>query len=159
VAPSGDSIAFEADLDLARKLDQEGRPADALQHLESAIDRYRGDYFSDSAHSEWAQFDRMRMRTRFLAAAHRAASLRLGKGEFQAALRHVGQALSVDDLDEPSYRLQGLIYYRSGDRNAARRALRQGIDRLEADQFSPGEDLLRLYRKLSPDEADSTRAK
>ena len=81
----------------------------------------------------------------------RVGSLQLGRGAFDEALRAVHRALAEDELSEAAYRVEALVYFRAGDRSAARRGLQIALRRLEDAGLSVDEDLVRLARKLGMD--------
>ncbi len=143
-----DAVMFVSDVDAALEMDRDGYPALALARFETALERYQGDYFVDAANPEWAEIDRARLRARFVSTALRAASLRLGKAEFDRALDHAERAIAVDDLHGPSYRLQSLIHLRSGNHSAAREALQIGFRRLAEEGLEASEEMLRIDQKL-----------
>ncbi len=143
-----DADAFDREVDEATALEREGRAGEALRVYERAIRRYRGDFLADGMDPGWGELERTRYRSRFVRSATRVASLQLGRGAFDEALRAVHRALDADDLAESAYRVEGLIYFRAGDRSAARRALGGALERLSASGLSPGEDLLRLCARV-----------
>lgn len=146
-----DRKQFDEELGAADAFDQEGRPGQALEQLEAALARYRGDYLMDAPDPDWGEIDRAHLRSRFVRAANRAASLRLGKGDFEIALDHLERATEVDPLHEASYRLQALVYFRASNPSAAREVLRIGAARLRNAGMKPSQEFIRLSRRTGAD--------
>ncbi len=142
-----DALRFDELLDRAEQLEREGNVGQSLVIQREAIALYRGDYLIDARESRWGEIERTRLRSRYLAAALRAASLLLGKGEFEPALDLTRNVLAIDDLREAAYRVQALVYFRLGDRAAARAVLETGHARFVEAGIEPDEELLRLLRR------------
>ncbi|NNL65320.1 MAG: hypothetical protein HKP30_03660, partial [Myxococcales bacterium] len=155
---SGDGLEidvdrFEEHLRQAEHADASGSPGLALQHYESALALYRGEYLEGSLDEEWGVHDRTRLSSAFVRGALRAAALRLGQSDLDAALRWTRLALETDPFAELGYRLQALIYSRREDRGAARRALLNGFKVLEAEGLVPDDETLRVARRLGVEHA------
>ena len=150
---SGDGLEidvdrFEEHLAQAESADTSGSPGLALEHYESALSLYRGEYLRGSLGSDWGVHDRTRLSSAFVRGALRAAALRLGHSDLDAALRWTRRALEIDPLAEPGYRLQAIIYLRREDRSAARSALLDGFKALDEGGLVPDDETLRIARRL-----------
>lgn len=142
-----DALQFDALLDRARQLEKSGDVGAALELYRESVELYRGDYLVDASDPQWGEFERTRLRSRYLAAATRTASLLLGKGEFKSALDLAREVLAIDDLHEGAYRVQALVYFRQGDRAAARSVLEAGRTRFVEAGIEPDGEFLRLLRR------------
>ena len=139
---------FEAHLAEAEDADASGNPGLALEQYESALSLHRGEYLEGCSNEDWCVHDRNRLSSAFVRAALRAAALRLGRSDLDAALAWARRALERDPLAEPGHRLQAIVYLRREDRSAARKALRTGLETLAAEGLSPDDETLRLARRL-----------
>jgi len=142
-----DAERFDQSLDRAERLEGEGRIREALEAYHSAIELYRGDYLGDAGEPHWGEIERTRLRSRYVTAALRTASLLIGKSDFATALELTRRVLEIDDLRESAYRLQALAYFRTDDRLSARRVLETGRERFVEAGLEPGEALLHLLRR------------
>ncbi len=143
-----DAQRFEALLDTAELADGTGDPRATLANIDRAIALYRGEYLEDAPEATWAEGERTRLRARFIRAALRAAQLRLGIGEFDAARALVARVREADPFEEHAIRLEALAYMREGNRSAARSVLADGLVRLHEAGIPAGEDALRMARRL-----------
>ncbi|MBW2241143.1 MAG: bacterial transcriptional activator domain-containing protein [Deltaproteobacteria bacterium] len=120
----------------------------ALEAYESGLALYRGDYLEGAFEGDWGSLDRTRLRSSFVRASLRAAALRMGLGDFDAALRWARGALLADDLAEAGYRMQALVYLRQEDRAAARASLASGMKRLVDAGLDPDAETRRIAQRL-----------
>ncbi|HEU5268148.1 MAG TPA: BTAD domain-containing putative transcriptional regulator, partial [Jatrophihabitans sp.] len=122
-ALSVDAVDFERDLDDAAQLEQQGALSSALIGYEKALGTWRGDYFADLGGGDWLDWERDRLRRRFVSTAVRAGNLMLARGDVEAAQTLAERALVADPWAEPAYQLLVAGALTSGDRAGAQRAL------------------------------------
>ena len=137
-----DLDAFDAALAAAHDAEADGTPSVALDHLLVATDLYRGDLLADLPDVTWADIEREGCRSRFVAAAVRAAELLAASNQLDRAEDLARRALSVDEWSEPAYGVLTSAALARGDRAAALRVL----DLCQA-----------MLRDLAVDPSDATR--
>lgn len=120
-----DSRRFEEQLDEAARLERQGVPSAALTAYLDACELWRGDFFADVSADDWLQWERDRLRGRFVAAAVRAGNLLLARGDPDPAGRLAERALVADPLAEPAYQLLISVALAVGDLVRADRELRR----------------------------------
>ncbi len=128
--------------------DQAGVPALALDHFQSAVALYRGDYCGEADVIADAAPERTRLRSQFVRAAQRAGELLLAKGETDAVLGIVSQALKHDSLFERAYCLQARAFLMAGDRASARQSLENCLGLLRNERLRPSADTESVAREL-----------
>jgi LuxR family transcriptional regulator, maltose regulon positive regulatory protein len=129
-ALSVDAIDFERVLDDAAQLEHQGALTSALTRYEEALDIWRGDYFAGLAGGDWLQWERDRLRRRFVSTAVRAGNLMLARGDVGPSQDLAERALTADPWTEPAYQLLMAGALTSGDRAGAQRGLRRCRDML-----------------------------
>lgn len=118
-----DSWQLEELLDRAAAAEDQGAPSVTLRLLTEALELWRGEYLVDPSDADWASRQQDRVRARVVAAAVRAAELRLGAGDADEAAALADRAIAAEPWSEAAYRALVAAYLQRGDRAAARRAL------------------------------------
>jgi LuxR family maltose regulon positive regulatory protein len=143
-----DAVLFERHLDEAARLERQGAPSAALDTYRQALALWDTDYLPDVSGGDWLEWERDRLRGRFVAAAIRAGELCLARGD-TAAARALGQrALRVDDWSEEAHQLLVAALLESGDPAGARRQLRRCLAVLEDLGAPPQPRTVDLARRL-----------
>lgn len=117
--------------------EREGRPADALDSYDRALDVWAGPPFDDIVDSDWARDEQTRWRRRFGAAAVRCGELHLAAGTIDGAKRAAEQAIATDPVDETAYQLLARAHLAAGDARCARRTLDECIAALHELGVAP----------------------
>ncbi|MDF3037665.1 MAG: transcriptional activator domain protein [Thermomicrobiales bacterium] len=104
-----DVAAFEEALARA----ESGDADDAVAALREAVETYRGDLL-DGAYDDGVLAERERLRTRYLAALERLATLLGDRGDHAQAISYAERILHHDPLNEAAYRLLMRLYHTSG---------------------------------------------
>jgi DNA-binding SARP family transcriptional activator len=120
-----DSRRFEEHLDEAARLERQGVPSAALAAYLDACALWRGEFFADVTADDWLQWERDRLRGRFVTAAVRAGNLLLARGEPDPAGQLADRALVADPWAEPAYQLLISVALAVGDLARADRELRR----------------------------------
>jgi DNA-binding SARP family transcriptional activator len=120
-----DVLRFERHLDEAARLERQGVPSAALAAYQQALDLWRTDYLPDVTGGDWLDWERERLRGRFVAAAVRAGELLLARGDTAASRPLAERALRVDSWSESAYQLLVATLLETGDLVEARRRLRR----------------------------------
>jgi LuxR family transcriptional regulator, maltose regulon positive regulatory protein len=118
-----DYRVFEHCLDEAARLERQGVPSAALVAYERAADTWHGDFFADLPADDWLQWERDRLRGRFVSAALRAADLELARGDAERAVTLAGRALAAEPYSEQAYQTIVAAHLAVGDPVNARRVL------------------------------------
>ncbi|WP_369255280.1 BTAD domain-containing putative transcriptional regulator [Geodermatophilus amargosae] len=120
-----DVLQFEHALDEAARLERQGAPSAALAAHLRAAELWGGDLLADVAGGSWLEWERDRLRSRFVASAVRAGDLLLARGDTTAARSLAERALRADDCSEDAHQLLVAVHLADGDLVDAHRALRR----------------------------------
>jgi LuxR family maltose regulon positive regulatory protein len=120
-----DVLRFERSLDEAARLERQGVPSAALTAYQQALDLWDTDYLPDVTGGDWLQWERERLRGRFVAAAVRAGELLRARGDAAGSRLLAERALRVDSWSESAYQLLVAALLETGDLVEARRQLRR----------------------------------
>jgi ATP/maltotriose-dependent transcriptional regulator MalT len=119
-----DALQFDRHLDEAARLEAQGAPSAALTAYERALALWDTGYLPDVSGGDWLQWERDRLRGRFVAAAVRAGELHLARGDAGAARALGDRAVRADEWSEEAHQLLVAALTESGDLVEARRQLR-----------------------------------
>jgi DNA-binding SARP family transcriptional activator len=142
-----DVDAFDADLRAAQAAESDGSASVALAHLVAATDRYRGTLLADLPDVTWADLERERCRSRFVAAAVRAAELLAASNEPEQAELLAQRALQVDEWCERAYGALTSVAFARGDWSAGMRVLDRCQAMLRELGVEPSEATRQLLRR------------
>ena len=144
---------FEQHWAAGRRLEREGRRADAVREFELAAALYRGDYLQDEPYEEWTLLRRERLRDVFFAVVSRLADHAMTAGDYETAIANCQRIVDGDPGREDVYRRLMRCYSRLGQRHRAlrwyeicRRAMRAELD------AEPEPETEALYRRLLANE-------
>lgn len=113
-----DAVEFSRTLE---RLDVRGTEIDLNDHLERALDLYRGPLL-DGCYSEWCLVERERLEGLYLSALDAASVMAEARLDYEMAVHWASALLRVDPAHERSHRRLMLLYYGMDDRT---RAIRQ----------------------------------
>ncbi len=154
-----DARTFERDLDEAARLERQGVPSAALPVYRRALDLWRTDYLPDVTGGEWLEWERERLRGRYVGAAVRAGELLLARGDTGAARALGERALRVDRWSERAYQLVVAALLETGDLVAARHWSRRCLRALAELGVPPQPRTVALHRRLADPGAPPARAR
>jgi DNA-binding SARP family transcriptional activator len=120
-----DADAFAAHLDAGRRLERQGRIADAAREYAAAVDLYRGDYLVEEVWRETALLRRERLRDAYLSALAILADYSFATRDLVAGIVYCHRILAYDPCREDVY---------------------SRLMRAYADQGQPGQALLWYHR-------------
>ena len=143
-----DAVDFERHLDEAARLERQGVPSAALAAYEQALRLWDTDYLPDLGGADWLEWERDRIRGRFVAAAVRAGELLLARRDAGAARTLGERALRVDAWSEEAHQLLVSALLEAGDAADARRALRRCLQALDGLGVPAQPRTLALARRL-----------
>ncbi len=138
---------FDSLLVSARRLDDAGSPALALDEYTTALELVRGEY-ADGLDAGWATLTQLRIRSQVLSATCRVAELVGARGEPEAALHWAMRARQLDPLSDRAARAFVGALDATGDRSAVREAMAQFEDALGAAGLEPELATTRLFERL-----------
>ena len=95
-----------------------GADDEAVAALREAVDIYCGDLL-DGSYDDWVLAERDHLRTRYLAALERLATLLGDQGDVAQAIPYAERILHHDSLNEAAYRLLMRLYHTSGQQARA----------------------------------------
>jgi DNA-binding SARP family transcriptional activator len=120
-----DVLQFERALDEAARLERQGAPSAALSAYLRAAELWGGDLLADVTGASWLEWERDRLRSRFVSSAVRAGNLLLARGDTTTARTLAERALRADDCSEDAHQLLVAVHLADGDLVDAHRALRR----------------------------------
>jgi DNA-binding SARP family transcriptional activator len=144
-----DARTFDRDLDEAARLDRQGAPSAALPAYLRAVDLWDTDLLPDVPGGDWLQWERERLRGRFVGAAVRAGELLLARGDFRRAQALGERALRVDRWSERAYQLVVAALLETEDLVAARHWSRRCLRALAELGVPPQPRTVALERRLA----------
>lgn len=100
-----DIFAFRRHAASAQEAERRGRRAEAIQHLEAALDLYRGDLFSDDPYATWCDLARLDLRHRQLDLSAKVADLLIAEGNPTRAVSRLRNGLLADPLREDLHQM------------------------------------------------------
>lgn len=128
---------FEQCATEARRLDESGRPAAAIELYRDAAEQYRGDLLDDLPGAAWVEPDRARLRALATGSLRRLGELLLARGEPEDAARWTAQALGLEALHERAVRLLASALEAQGDRAGGARVLGIALEHLADEGLTP----------------------
>lgn len=144
---TSDIDEFDELLTSARRLDEAGSPAVALDHYVAALDLVRGDYLA-GFDAGWAMFTRLRIRSQVLSATCRVAELVGARGEPEAALDWATRARQLDPLSDRAARAFVAAIHATGNRSAVREAAADFERTLSDEGLTPEPATVRAFARL-----------
>lgn len=128
--------------------------AGTVETLETAIERYRGDFLQgfvldEAGFGEWVTGERERLRSLLRGALGRLLARYTGMDEIGRALEAGRRLLALDPLDEPTHRALMRLHAREGHHAAALRQYQLCVSVLERElDVEPDAETRELYRTL-----------
>lgn len=144
-----DAWHLEARLEEAEAAERAGAVATALAAYRAALPLWQGEPFADVPYAPWADAERTRLRTLYVAAAIRAGELLLAAPAVRDALRAAELAIVADRASEPAYRLLARAHLANHDQSSARDALEGCRDALAELAVGPDAETATLLASLS----------
>jgi len=140
---------FEKHWTAGRRLEKEGRIAEAMHEFEASEQLYRGDYLQDEIYEEWTLLRREALRDIYMAILNRLADHALEENDYQGCIGYCQKILGKDSCREDAYRKLMQSYSRLGQRNRAIRwyEICRRIVYTELDT-TPDSETEDLYHKL-----------
>ncbi|SET99303.1 BTAD domain-containing putative transcriptional regulator [Geodermatophilus poikilotrophus] len=145
-----DVLQFERALDEAARLERQGAPSAALSAYLRAAELWGGDLLADVTGASWLEWERDRLRSRFVSSAVRAGNLLLARGDTTTARTLAERALRADNCSEDAHQLLVAVHLADGDLVDAHRALRRCQQMLRELGVPPQPRTRALAQRLSP---------
>jgi DNA-binding SARP family transcriptional activator len=145
-----DVLQFERALDEAARLERQGAPSAALSAYLRAAELWGGDLLADVAGGTWLEWERDRLRSRFVSSAVRAGNLLVARGDTTTARTLAERALRADDCSEDAHQLLIAVHLADGDLVDAHRALRRCQQMLRELGVPPQPRTRALAQRLTP---------
>lgn len=142
---------FRAELDRAARHDADRRPHRALDDYRRACARYRGDYLAEPDPPEWAYYEALALRGRFVGAATRASALLIGLDELDEAEALAVRATAAEPANEAAQRALVHVLLARRRVGAAREVLGRLLGVLAELDVEPEPDTARLVSRLGLD--------
>jgi DNA-binding SARP family transcriptional activator len=154
VGVSTDVEEFEGRYGRGRRLEAQGRGAEAAAEYEQAVALYRGEYLLEDLYEDWTMVERERLSNAHVDMLGRLAAHYAGVGREQEAVGACYGILEKDRCHEESYRLLMRCYARLGLRGRALRQYRLCERTLEQEYgVEPSPETQMLYAGLLGDES------
>jgi DNA-binding SARP family transcriptional activator len=145
----------DLDVDRFERACREARGADEAAHglraitgYREAADLFRGDYLADWPDAEWAEPERVRLRTLATASICRLGELLLARGEPEEATAWATRVVAMEPLLERGHRLFIRGLDGQGNRPASRQAASEVIELLAGEGLQPEVETVRLLDRL-----------
>jgi LuxR family transcriptional regulator, maltose regulon positive regulatory protein len=116
-----DVAIFAAYYERGRRLQKEGKMADAAAEYEKAVQLYRDDYLIEDLYEDWTLVERERLSNLYMDMLTHLATRYLERGRFQESIQACYQLLEKDCCHENSYRLLVQCYAQLGFHGRASR--------------------------------------
>ena len=145
-----DGWLLEARLEEADAAERAGAVAAALAVYRAALPLWQGEPFADVPYALWAEAERTRLRTRYVAAAIRAGELLLAASAVLEGREAAERAIIADRGAEPAYRLLARAHLANHDRSNARAALESCRGALADLAVEPDAETTTLLATLTP---------
>lgn len=132
----------------ARRLDDQARGSQAIEAHREAAALYQGDYVAEWPDAEWAEVERVRLRSLAVVTMARLGELLLARGEPEEASSWAAVSLRHEPLLERAHRLLIRSLAGQGNQPASRTAMEELLARLRDDGIEPERDTLLLADRL-----------
>ena len=140
---------FEQHWVTGRRLEKEGKLAEATREFELAESLYRGDYLEDEPYEEWTLLRREALKDIYLLILSKLADYYMQSADYESCVVYCQKILIKDACREDAYRRLIRCYSRLGNRNRAlcwyeicRRTIQAELDTI------PDDETTNLYRAL-----------
>jgi predicted ATPase/DNA-binding winged helix-turn-helix (wHTH) protein len=129
--------------------------ADRIASLEQARTLYQGDYLEDEPYAEWAQFPRTQWRRRYEQLLSNLAEANRREGNFQKAITHCHEILTLDNANENTYRLLMRCHASLGERATALKVYEEAVHVLKDEiGVNPMPETAELARQIRLSEGE-----
>jgi predicted ATPase/DNA-binding SARP family transcriptional activator len=116
---------------------------------------YQGDYLEDEPYAEWAQFPRTQWRRRYEQLLSNLAEAYRRDGNFQKAITHCHEILTLDNANENTYRLLMRCHASLGERATALKVYDEAVHVLKDEiGVNPMPETAELARQIRLSEED-----
>lgn len=144
---------FEKHWILGRRLEKEGKVAEAIQEFEIAETLYRGDYLEDEPYEEWTLLRREALKDIYLIILSKLADYSMTAADYESNITYCQKILAKDPCREDAYRWLMCCYSRLGQRNHALRWYEICRRTIQAElDAAPDHHTTALYQSLLRDE-------
>ena len=140
---------FEQHWALGRRLEREGKQAEAMQEFELAEALYRGDYLEDEPYQEWTLLRREALKDTYVPILGKLADYSMGTTNYEDCVTYCQKILAKDTCREDTYRRLMRCYSRLGQRNRALRWYKICHRTIQAElDNAPDHETTTLYHRL-----------
>jgi DNA-binding SARP family transcriptional activator len=145
---------FERHWVTGRRLDKEGRVAEAIHEYEQAEALYRGDYLEDEPYEEWTLLRREALRDTYVIILSKLADHSMKAADYEGCIVYCQKILARDPCREDAYRRLMCCYSRLGQRNRALRWYEICCRTIQAElDTTPDYETEALHRQLLRNES------
>ena len=145
---------FEQHWRQGRRLEREGKQADAVKEFQLAEALYRGEYLEDEPYEEWTLLRREALKDTYIIILGKLADYSMKTASYEDCITYCQKILAKDHCREDAYRRLMCCYSRLGQRTRAlrwyeicRRTIHAELD------TKPDAETTGLYHQLLKDEA------
>jgi DNA-binding SARP family transcriptional activator len=144
---------FEYHWNAGRRLENEGKVAEAMRAYETAEALYKGDYLEDNLYEEWTILRREALKDIYLAILSRLADYTMQKSHYDSCILYCQKMLHNDRCREDAYERLMVCYSRLGQRSRSMSWYRicEKVIKTELD-VEPAPQTTLIYRKLLSNE-------
>jgi non-specific serine/threonine protein kinase len=150
-----DTEVFERRCAQAQSAEQAGKWSEALEHYQTAIALYSGEYLPEDRYEEWAGTFRDRWRERYVNALSGLAECRARQGDYLQAIEDCKKAIEIKPTCENIYRQQMLLQYLTGQKSEALQTYQRCLRVLQEQlDVIPAQETQKLYEAISQDQVE-----
>ena len=140
---------FEQHWLTGRRLEKEGKLAEATREFELAESLYRGDYLEDEPYEEWTLLRREALKDIYLLILSKLADYYMQSADYESCILYCQKILTKDACREDAYRQMIRCYSRLGNRNRALRWYEMCCRTIQAElDTTPNDETSSLYHAL-----------
>ncbi len=140
---------FEQHWKTGRRLQSEGREAEAMREFKLAEELYKGDYLADDPYEDWTLLRREALQDMYLNILSKMADSYLNSADYESCIMYSLKILDKDSCREDAYQRIMRCYDRLGLRNRALRWYEICRKAIEAElDTTPDKVTCSLYQQL-----------
>jgi len=144
---------FEYRWQIGRRLERQGKIAEAISEYQTAEMLYKGDFLEDELYDDWTTLRREALKDIYLAILTKLADYSMQQGDYDGCTSYCRKILDKDICREDAYQRLMCSYSRLGQRSRAISWYRLCEKTIKTElDVNPQQRTVELYQKLLNDE-------
>lgn len=145
---------FEHHWTAGRRLEREGKLADAVREFSLAEELYRGDYLKDEPYEEWTLLRREALKDIYITILNKLAGYSVESADYESCIGYCQKILAKDPCREDAYRQLMRCHSRLGQRSRALRWYKICRQTIQSElSTAPDDETSTLYNRLLRNES------